>query len=49
VNRRKGGSSGFETCLAFRPTRHYHLPEFRRTELRESQLFTFSEATFREV
>ena len=49
ANRRKGGSTAPELCLGLQLARHYYLEEFRRYELRQSQLFTFAEATFREV
>ena len=48
ANRRKGGSTATELCLGLQLARHYYLEEFRRYELRQSQLFTFAEATFRE-
>ena len=48
ANRHKGGSSATERCLSLQLARHYHIEEFRRYELRQSQLFTFAEATFRE-
>ena len=48
ANRRKGGSSATEPCLGLQLARHYYLEEFRRYELRQSQLFTFAEATFGE-
>ena len=48
ANRRKGGSSATEPCLGLQLARPYYLEEFRRYELRQSQLFTFAEATFRE-
>ena len=48
VNRRRGGSDAVEQCLGLRLARHYYLAEHRRYELRESQLFTFTDVTFRE-
>ena len=48
ANRRKGASTSTELCLGLQLARHYYLEEFRRYELRRSQLFTFGEATFRE-
>ena len=48
ANRRKGASTATEPCLSLQLARHYYLEEFRRYELRQSQLFTFAEATFRE-
>jgi len=47
-NRRKGGSSATERCLELRLTRSYYFEEYRRYERRESPLFTFTDATFRE-
>ena len=49
ANRRKGASTAAESCLSLRLARHYYLEEFRRHELRQSQLFTFAEVTFREA
>ena len=48
ANRRKGGTTSAEPCLGLHLTRHFYLEEFRRFEFRESQLFTFAEATFQE-
>ena len=48
ANRRYGGGSGTQQCLALYLSRHYHLDD-HRTELRESQFFTFTEAMFREL
>lgn len=48
VNRRRGASTDTETALGLQLARHYYLEEFRRFELRQSQLFTFTSATFRE-
>ena len=48
ANRRQGGSTATESCLALHLARHYYLEAHRRFELRESQFFTFSEATFSE-
>ena len=47
ANRRHGGGSAAQQCLALYLSRHYHLAGYQRTELRESQFFTFTEATFR--
>ncbi len=47
-NRRKAGQMATETCLGLRLARHYYLDEYRRYELRESQLFTFTDAIFGE-
>lgn len=46
VSRRKGGEATAEQCLGLRLGRHFYLEEYRRFEFRESQLFTFTEATF---
>jgi hypothetical protein len=46
VNRRKGGEATTEQCLGLRLGRHFFLDESRRHEFRESQLFTFTDATF---
>jgi len=48
VNRRKAGQMATEECLGLRLARHYYLEEHRRYELREFQLFTFTDATFGE-
>ena len=48
ANRRKGGTTATEPCLGLQLARHYYFEEFRRFELRQSQLFMFAEATFRE-
>jgi len=48
VNRRRSGSTATEQCLGLQLARQYYLAECRRYELRESQLFTFTDATFRE-
>ncbi len=48
MNRRQGGSTTTETALGLQLARNYYLEEFRRFELRQLQLFTFTEATFRE-
>lgn len=48
ANRRRGGVNPVETCLALRLARQYYYREQRLYELRESQVFTFSEATFTE-
>ena len=45
-NRRSAGQMATEQCLGLRLARHYYLEEQRRYELRESQLFTFTDATF---
>jgi hypothetical protein len=44
--RRKGGATGTEQCLGLHLARHYYLEEHRQYELRESQLFTFTDAMF---
>ena len=49
ANRRKGGTTATEPCLGLQLARHYYFEEFRRYELRQSQLFTFAEATFGEA
>ena len=49
VNRRAAGQTGDEHGLGLRFSRHFLLEDQRRHELRESQLFTFSEATFVEL
>jgi hypothetical protein len=46
VNRRRGGQTATEQCLGLRLARHYYIEEHRRYELRESQMFTFTDATF---
>ena len=46
ANRRRAGQCSTEGCLGLRLARHYYLEDQRRYELRESQLFTFTEATF---
>lgn len=43
------GQSMPERCLALRFSRHYLLENERRYELREIQMFTFTEATFAEL
>ena len=48
ANRRKGGTTVAEPCLSLQLTRNYYLEEFRRHELRQSQLFTFAKAAFQE-
>ena len=48
VNRRRGASTEVETALGLQLARHYCQEEYRRYELRQSQLFTFTKATFRE-
>ena len=48
VNRRKGGTTDVETALGLQLARNYYQEHYRRYELRQSQLFTFTEATFRE-
>ena len=47
--RRKGGQTATEPCLALHLGRHYYLEAERRHEFRESQLFTFTDATFAEL
>jgi hypothetical protein len=49
ASRRKGGETATEPCLGLRLARHYYLEEERRFELRETQLFTFTGATFVEA
>jgi hypothetical protein len=46
VNRRRAGQLATEHCLGLSLARHYYLEDQRRYELRESQLFTFTDATF---
>jgi hypothetical protein len=46
ATRRKSGGTSGEPCLSLRLGRHYFLEEQRRHEFRESELFTFTEATF---
>jgi hypothetical protein len=48
VTRRAAGRTG-ERALGLRFSRHFLLADQRRHELRESQLFTFTEATFIEL
>lgn len=48
ASRRQGGTTSVETCLALHLARNFYLEEYRRFELRQSQLFTFTRATFRE-
>ena len=48
MNRRRAGSTATESCLALYVARHYYLDAHQRSELRESQVFTFSDAVFRE-
>ena len=47
-NRRVGGTTSTEECLSLRLGRHFYMEENRRFEFRESSLFTFTDATFRE-
>lgn len=49
VRRRAGGSTAAEDSLALWLARHFYLEEFRRHELRESQIFTFATATLVEL
>lgn len=49
ASRRRGGTTTAETCLALHLARNYYLEEFRRYELRQSPLFTFTHATFWEL
>jgi hypothetical protein len=49
ASRRPGGTATPETCLALHLARHYYLEEFRRFEIRQAPLFTFSHATFWEL
>lgn len=49
VNRVKGGGTATEPCLCLRLTRHFYQAGDRRYELRESQLFTFTDAVFVEL
>jgi len=49
VNRRAGGQTHEEQALGLRFSRHFLIEEERRYELRESQLFTFTDATFVEL
>ena len=46
ASRRKGGETGTEPCLGLMLGRHFYWEEYRRHEFRESQLFTFTSATF---
>jgi hypothetical protein len=46
LSRRRASETRTEPCLALRLARHFYLEDERRYELRESQLFTFAEATF---
>ena len=48
ANRRKGGSTDVESALGLQLARNYYQEHYHRYELRQSQLFTFTEATFRE-
>lgn len=48
VNRRRGASTATETALGLQLARNYYQEEYRRYELRQSQLFTFTKATFSE-
>jgi hypothetical protein len=47
--RRKGGQTATEPCLALRLGRHYYLEAERRHELKECQLFTFTNAMLVEL
>jgi hypothetical protein len=47
--RRKGGQTAMEPCLALRLGRHYYVEAERRHELREYQLFTFTNAMLAEL
>jgi hypothetical protein len=49
VNRRAGGQTREEEALGLRYSRHFLLEDKRRYELREVQLFTFTDATFVEL
>ncbi|MBZ5590707.1 MAG: hypothetical protein LAP39_00610 [Acidobacteriia bacterium] len=46
ANRLRGGETATEPCLCLRLARHFYLAEERRYELRETQLFTFTDAVF---
>jgi hypothetical protein len=46
VNRPKGGETNTESCLCLRLARHFYLADERHYELRESELFTFTDAVF---
>ncbi len=48
ANRRRGDINPVEVCLALRLARQYYYRDQRLHELRESQMFTFSDATFGE-
>ena len=49
ASRRRAGQVRLtEECLGLRLGRHYYVEEQRRYELRESQLFTFTDAVFEE-
>jgi len=48
ASRRKGGTTATEPCLSLRLGRHFYLADYRRHEFRESQLLTFTDATFME-
>jgi hypothetical protein len=49
ATRRKGGQTTSEPCLGLRLARHVYVEEGRRYDLTESQLFTFTDATFVEL
>ncbi len=48
-NRRVGGSTALEDCICLRLNRQFLFEESRKWETRETQLFTFSAATFTEI
>lgn len=47
-SRRPGGTMSVETCLALHLARNFYLEAYRRYELRQAQLFTFTHANFQE-
>ena len=48
ASRRKGGQLEREPCLGLLLARHYYVEDQRRYELKESRMFTFTDATFLE-
>src|SRR5882672_6192640 len=46
ANRLKGGETTAEPCLGLRLARHFYLADERRYEVREAQLFSFTDAVF---
>jgi hypothetical protein len=49
ASRRTGGGTAVGQCLALRRGRQFYYEEYRRWEFRESQFFTFTDATFTEL